>query len=53
MKGYDPDAGRYAVAIDGGETVRVKPANLEPEPAPAPVSPLFDGSRQPMEMKHG
>ena len=35
---YDPDAGRYAVAIDGGETVRVKPANLEPEPAPAPVA---------------
>ncbi|PBN43287.1 helix-turn-helix domain-containing protein [Sphingobium sp. D43FB] len=23
------------------------------EPAPAPVSPLFDGNRQPMEMKHG
>ena len=23
---YDPDAGRYAVAVDGGETVRVKPA---------------------------
>ena len=32
---YDPDAGRYAVAVDGGETVRVKPANLEPEPVEA------------------
>ena len=33
---YDPDAGRYVVAVDGaGETVRVKPANLEPEPVEA------------------
>ena len=35
---YDPDAGRYAVAVDGGETVRVKATNLELEPAPAPVA---------------
>ena len=30
---YNTDAGRYAVAVDGGESVRVKPANLELAPA--------------------
>ena len=49
---YDAESSRYAVAIDGGDGVRVKLANLEPvfekqPPAPAPAPAATDRAPAP------